>query len=104
MSSSPSLFSDSATTTVHMATQTQKALHLAEDGTWSVKDRNVPVPSPGHVTVKIHSTALNPVDWKVKAFNLPYVKEWPTVLGSDAAGTIEVIGEGVVQWEKGDRV
>ena len=87
-----------------MSIQTQKALYFAEDGTWYVEDRKVPLPGPGHVTIKIHSTALNPIDWKMTAMALPFIKEWPAILGLDAAGTIEDIGEGVVQWKKGDRV
>ena len=87
-----------------MSIQTQKSLHLSETGDWTVKERRVPIPRPGHVTVKVHAAALNPVDWKVKYDYKFLLKEYPAILGSDGAGTIEEVGEGVVQWKKGDRV
>ena len=82
----------------------QKAFFLEKaEGDFAVGTRAIPKAIPGHVVVKIHSTALNPVDWKIQAFGFP-VQQYPTVLGSDAAGTIEEVGEGVAQWKKGDRV
>lgn len=86
-----------------MSVQTQKSLLLSKSGDWTVGDRKVPAPGPGNVTVKIYSTALNPIDWKVKDYGL-FVNEYPAVVGSDGAGTIEEVGEGVVQWKKGDKV
>ena len=84
----------------------QKALLLDKvKGEFVVGTRAIPKVVPGHVVVKIHSTALNPVDWKVREYGFEaFVKEYPAVLGSDAAGTIEEVGEGVAQWKKGDRV
>ena len=60
-------------------------------------------PRAGEVLVKIHATALNPVDWKIRAYDF-FIKEYPTILGTDAAGTIEAVGEGVTTFQKGDKV
>ena len=33
-----------------------------------------------------------------------YINEYPTVLGVDASGVVETVGEGVVNFRKGDKV
>ena len=89
--------------TVTMASQ--KALFLSGvNGTWSVGERPVPKPGPGEVVVKIHSTALNPVDWKASRYSFPFLSNFPAVLGTDSAGTVEAIGEGVTNFKVGDKV
>ena len=84
----------------------QKALLLDKvKGEFVVWTHAIPKVIPGHVVVKVHSTALNPVDWKVREYGFEaFVKEYPAVLGSDAAGTIEEVGEGVSGFSKGDRM
>ncbi|KAK0647808.1 Dehydrogenase azaJ [Lasiodiplodia hormozganensis] len=57
----------------------------------------------GEVVIKNAAVAINPVDWKIQDFAglpLPY----PNILGSDLAGVIEEVGEGVTRLKKGDRV
>ena len=82
----------------------QKALLLEEaKGEFVVGTRAIPKAISGHIVVKVHSTALNPIDWKIRAYDIR-VQQYPSVVGSDGAGTIEEVGEGVVQWKKGDRV
>ena len=60
-------------------------------------------PGPGELVVKIHASALNPVDWKIQAYNF-FITEYPAILGTDSAGTVEAVGEGVQNFAKGDRV
>ncbi|KAJ2917339.1 hypothetical protein MD484_g3049, partial [Candolleomyces efflorescens] len=57
---------------------------------------SVPVPKPGkdEVLVKIYSSALNPVDWKIQKHGW-FVNEYPAVLGTDIAGEVVELGEGV---------
>lgn len=85
----------------------QKALLLqSPTGEWQIDDVSVPAPGPGEILVKVHSTALNPIDWKLQ--KIPQLSgmlsQYPAILGSDAAGTVEELGEGVVGFAKGDRV
>ncbi|TEB33445.1 GroES-like protein [Coprinellus micaceus] len=82
----------------------QKALVLKEKfGDWALAD--VPVPQPGRdeVLVKIYSSALNPVDWKIQKDGV-FLEEFPVILGSDIAGEVVKLGEGVSQVGLGDRV
>lgn len=83
----------------------QKALWLtSKQGVFEVGPKNIPKPGPGELLVKIFAAALNPVDWKVQAHGFLHVQIYPAVLGSDASGTVEAVGEGVSGFTKGDRV
>ncbi|KAL5486254.1 hypothetical protein ACEPAI_7300 [Sanghuangporus weigelae] len=82
----------------------QKALILDKpQGEFSVGTRPIPKPVPGELLVKVHATALNPLDWGIRQYGI-IVKEYPVVLGLDSAGSVEEIGEGVEGFAKGDRV
>ncbi|PCH39327.1 GroES-like protein [Wolfiporia cocos MD-104 SS10] len=82
----------------------QKSLLLtAKQGSFAVDTTPIPKPGPGQVLIKIQSAALNPVDWKIQAYG-SIIEKFPSVLGSDIAGTIEAVGEGVSGFTKGDRV
>lgn len=83
----------------------QKALFLKTPvkGAWSVESTTIQKPGPGELLIKIHSTALNPVDWKIREHNFPVI-EYPAILGTDSSGTVEAVGEGVQGFEKGDKV
>ncbi len=69
---------------------------------------NLPRPKPkGHeVLVKIHAAGVNPVDWKIREGllegRLPH--QFPIVLGWDASGVIEEVGEKVDFAKVGDEV
>ncbi|CAB1368752.1 NADP-dependent oxidoreductase [Denitratisoma oestradiolicum] len=68
----------------------------------------VPTPEagPGQVRVRIACAGVNPADWKNRqgmlAMYRPYV--FPYVIGFDAAGIVDQIGEGVTGLAVGDRV
>ena len=87
-----------------MAPLTQKALLLeAKFGKFIVGTRPVPKPGPGEVLVKVKAAALNPVDWKAHK-NGRFLETFPAVLGTDIAGDVEELGEGVIDFQKGDRM
>ncbi|KAF4616910.1 hypothetical protein D9613_008398 [Agrocybe pediades] len=86
------------------STQTQQALILeGPSGPFSMGEVPVRGPAPGEVLIKIHSAALTPADWKIPKYQI-MVQEFPAILGSDIAGEIEAVGEGVNNFKKGDRV
>ena len=88
-----------------MSTPTQqKAIFLhAKQGEFAVGTRDVPKPGPGDILVKNVAAGINPVEWKIQAFGL-FVEKYPAILGLDAAGLVETVGEGVTTFKKGDRV
>jgi NADPH:quinone reductase-like Zn-dependent oxidoreductase len=67
-----------------------------------IEDVQVPDPGPGQVRIEVQAAALNHLDlWARRG--LPGVP-LPHIGGSDIAGTVESIGDGVADWHTGDRV
>ncbi len=63
----------------------------------------IPNPGPGEIRIKILSSSLNPVDWKIQKHGI-FLDEFPAILGSDIAGEVEALGQGVKEFSIGDRV
>lgn len=63
-----------------------------------------PVAGPGQVVLRNHCVSVNPIDTYVRAGKVAFELPIPFVLGCDAAGVIESVGEGVANWKTGDRV
>lgn len=61
------------------------------------------LPGLGEILFKVEAAGLAPADYVVHLTGL-LVEEWPVVLGQDAAGVVEEVGEGVTKLRKGDRV
>ncbi|MFH7324224.1 NAD(P)-dependent alcohol dehydrogenase [Aeromicrobium sp. JJY06] len=81
-------------------------------GTEVLRVEDVPVPSPaaGQVLVRVAATSLNLSDWECLTGSPLYARigglrapARPT-LGSDIAGVVESVGEGVTRFRPGDRV
>lgn len=83
---------------------TSHALFLKEKfGAFEVGTKAMPTPGPGDILVKEVAVGLNPIDWKIQAYGIMET-EFPAILGRDAAGQVEAVGEGVTQFKKGDKV
>lgn len=66
---------------------------------------DVPSPAPGEVLVKIHASGVNPIDYKIRSGRAPYaMPELPAVLGTDMAGEVVSVGDGVHDFKPGDAV
>jgi NADPH2:quinone reductase len=63
-----------------------------------------PNPGPGQVVVRLFAVGVNPVDTYIRAGIHAVRPPLPYTPGTDAAGTIEAIGEGVTRFAAGDRV
>lgn len=63
-----------------------------------------PTPGAGQVLVRIRAIGINPVDTYIRAGAYARLPELPYTPGSDAAGEIEAVGEGVSEFRRGDRV
>ncbi|RJS60313.1 NADP-dependent oxidoreductase [Bacillus sp. PK3_68] len=77
-------------------------------GSEQLKEMNIQKPSAGknEVIVKLHATSINPIDWKLREGYLQTMMpfEFPIILGWDASGIIEEVGENVEGFKAGDRV
>jgi len=84
-----------------------KAILVHEFGGPEVlKLEEVPTPRPaaGQVLVRIHAVGVNPYDTYMRSGLYPVKPALPYTPGSDAAGIVEAVGEGVTKVKKGDRV
>ncbi len=63
-----------------------------------------PKPGPGQVLVRIHAAGVNPYDTYMRAGTYAVKPPLPYTPGSDGAGVIEAVGEGVKKVKAGDRV
>ena len=63
-----------------------------------------PIPQSGEVVVRLRAAGVNPVETYQRAGTPPYNGPLPFTPGSDGAGEIVALGEGVSPWKIGDRV
>jgi NADPH2:quinone reductase len=80
--------------------------YLPIDDPQSLLDVELPDPDAptGHdLLVRVEAVSVNPVDTKLRAPK-PQVESQPKVLGFDAAGVVEAVGEGVTGFRPGDAV
>ncbi|OWA34264.1 alcohol dehydrogenase [Saccharibacillus sp. O16] len=65
-----------------------------------------PVPQPNEVLVQIRYASMIPLDWKIRNGWLEQVFPiaFPYVPGFYASGIVEAVGEGVTEFQPGDRV
>lgn len=76
----------------------------------ALTDLDRPEPGPGQVLVRMQATSVNTPDW-IGVLGVPYVmrlgalpRSGDVVRGSDVAGTVESVGEGVADLAPGDDV
>jgi NADPH:quinone reductase-like Zn-dependent oxidoreductase len=72
-----------------------------------IEDVPAPHAGPGQLLVRTRAVGVNPVDWKIRRgetrgmFDLPPL---PLILGTEASGLVEALGEGVTGFAVGDAV
>ncbi|MEV4555464.1 NADP-dependent oxidoreductase [Kitasatospora sp. NPDC049285] len=67
-------------------------------------DRPTPVPGPGTLLVRVRAAGVNPADWKTRRGWFGTDAAPPLVMGSEAAGVVTAVGEGVPGFAVGDEV
>jgi NADPH:quinone reductase-like Zn-dependent oxidoreductase len=84
-----------------------RALHVSASGEQPVlADLPKPSATPGTVLIRVKAAGLNPIDNVIAAGWMAGMiqHEYPLVLGRDAAGVVEAVGEGVDHVAVGDEV
>ncbi len=74
---------------------------LAEGQKFEKVSRELPTPEAHDILIKVYATGINPVDTKMR--QAPLNAE-ARVLGFDAAGVVEAVGDAVTDFKPGDRV
>jgi len=67
-------------------------------------NREAPHPAADEVLVRIHATSVNPVDYKIRQSGSWAGVVPPSVIGYDASGVIEAVGDAVKAFKVGDEV
>ena len=65
-------------------------------------DLPMPKPGPGEVLIRHHAIGLNFIDTYMRSGLYPV--QLPATLGSEGAGVVEAVGEGVTRFKAGDRI
>lgn len=91
-----------------MATSpTMRALVLSDYADGKLTDTEVarPTAGRGEVLVRIIASGVNPIDYKIRTGAAKYaMPELPAIIGTDLAGIVEQVGEGVTAFKAGDEV
>lgn len=72
----------------------------------TIDDVPVPAPGPGEVLVRVRAAGINPGEIAIRegVFHDRWPATFPSGQGSDFAGVVEAVGEGVDAWAAGDEV
>lgn len=69
-----------------------------------IVERPDPEPGPGEVLVRVRATAVNRADLLQREGRYPPPQGASDVLGLEVAGEVASVGDGVDEWQPGDRV
>lgn len=86
---------------------TMKAVVLTRfGGSDAFELQSLPVPSVGsrQVRVRVHATAINPLDYQIRRGDYAAYVPLPAVIGHDVSGVVETIGADVTEFTPGDEV
>src|SRR5688572_15507696 len=84
-----------------------KAVVLARfGGVDAFELRDVPVPGvePRQVRVRVHATAVNPLDYQIRRGDYTNYVPLPAIIGHDISGVVEELGSDVREFAVGDEV
>ena len=84
-----------------------KAIRVHQPGgpeVLKLEEVGTPKPSAGEVLVRIHAAGVNPYDTYMRSGTYAVKPPLPYTPGSDAAGVVEAVGDGVKKVKRGDRV
>ena len=81
-----------------------KALWLVKRGTWEVRDAPIPHPKPGEVRIEVRTTGLNFAELMASQGLYPDAPRLPAILGYEAAGIVDEVGDGIDATRVGERV
>lgn len=88
-------------------TETMKAIVLSRfGGPDAFELREVPVPAvgPRQLRVRVHATAVNPLDYQIRRGDYSDYVPLPAIIGHDISGVVEEVGSAVSEFAPGDEV
>ena len=88
-------------------TDQMKAVVLTRFGgvdAFELRDTSVPDVEPRQVRVRVHATAVNPLDFQIRRGDYAEHVPLPAIIGHDVSGVIEEVGSHVTEFAVGDEV
>jgi NADPH:quinone reductase len=88
-------------------TGTMKAIVLSKFGgfdAFEMRDVAVPTVGPRQVRVRVHATAINPLDYQIRRGDYADHVPLPAIIGHDVSGVVEQKGADVSEFDVGDEV
>ncbi|WP_017956997.1 zinc-dependent alcohol dehydrogenase family protein [Rhizobium leguminosarum] len=88
-------------------TNTMKAAvltHFGGPNAFELRDVQVPAVGPRQVRVRVHATAINPLDYQIRRGDYADYVPLPAIIGHDISGVIEELGAEVHEFTVGDEV
>ena len=71
---------------------------------FELRDVSVPQVGPRQVRVRVHATAINPLDYQIRRGDYEEHVPLPAITGHDISGVIEEVGSHVTEFVVGDEV
>ncbi len=88
-------------------TDNMKAIVLGRFGgadAFELRDVPVPAVGPRQVRVRVHATAVNPLDYQIRRGDYADYVPLPAIIGHDISGVVEEVGSYVSELAVGDEV
>ncbi|MDX2289927.1 MAG: zinc-dependent alcohol dehydrogenase family protein [Hyphomicrobiaceae bacterium] len=88
-------------------TRTMKAMVLSKFGgfdAFELRDISVPEIGPRQIRVRVHATAINPLDYQIRRGDYADYVHLPAIIGHDISGVVEEKGANVGEFEIGEEV
>ncbi|OBB61553.1 NADPH:quinone oxidoreductase [Mycobacterium sp. 852013-51886_SCH5428379] len=88
-------------------TDQMKAVVLTRFGgadAFELRDVSIPQVGPREVRVRVHATAVNPLDYQIRRGDYADHVPLPAIIGHDISGVIEEVGWHVTDFRAGDEV
>ena len=73
-------------------------------GAFELREAPVPEAGPRQVRVRVHATAVNPLDYQIRRGDYADHVPLPAIIGHDISGVVEEVGPGVSEFSPGDEV
>lgn len=89
--------------------ETMKAIRIhAYGGAETLQYDEVPRPEPksGEVLIQVYAAGVNPIDWKIREGYFKQIFDYPlpAIVGTDVAGVVASVGDGVTTLQPGQAV
>ncbi|MFK4509519.1 zinc-dependent alcohol dehydrogenase family protein [Bradyrhizobium daqingense] len=77
---------------------------FGDSGAFDLREVPVLAVGPREVRVRVHATAINPLDYQIRRGDYAEYVRLPAIIGHDVSGVVEEVGSHVTEFAVGDEV